>query len=93
GGVPVELVHKIGVGRPHVLDIIRNREVGLVINTPSPDPSVRADEVKIRTLSVLHGIPVITTVAGANAAVMALFAVKQKPLAVRSLQEFHRDLG
>ena len=92
-GVPVEQVHKIGVGRPHVLDIIRNRQVGLIINTPSPDPAVRADEVKIRTLSVLHGIPSITTVAGAKAALMALFAFKEKKMKVRALQDFHADLG
>jgi len=92
-GVPAELVHKIGVGRPHVLDIIRNREVGLIINTPSADPDVRADEVQIRTLSVLHGIPSITTMAGANAALMALVAFRERRMSVKSLQEFHRELA
>jgi carbamoyl-phosphate synthase large subunit len=90
-GIPVELVHKIGFGRPDVLDIIKNRGVGLIINTPSPDSAVRADEVQIRTQAVLHGIPSITTVAGARAAVMGVAAYKRN-LAVRALQLFHTEI-
>jgi carbamoyl-phosphate synthase large subunit len=90
-GIPVELVHKINFGRPDVLDIIKNREVGLIINTPSPDSETRADEVQIRTHAVMHGIPSITTIPGARAAVMGVEAFKGK-VGVRALQLFHKDL-
>ncbi len=92
-GVPVDLVHKVDVGRPNVLDVIKNREVGLIINTPSSDPDVRRDEVKIRTQSVLHGIPSFTTIAGAKAAAMALAAYRERGIEVKSLQEFHAEIA
>ncbi len=90
-GIAVDLVHKIGFGRPDVLDIIKNREVGLIINTPTPDSETRADEVQIRTHAVMHGIPSITTIPGARAAVMGVEAFKRK-VGVRALQDFHADI-
>jgi carbamoyl-phosphate synthase large subunit len=92
-GVNVKPVYKIGRGRPNVVDIIKNREVGLVINTPSPEEEVRADEITIRTQAVQHGIPAITTISGARAVVAAIHSRQRLGIRARALQEFHSDAG
>jgi carbamoyl-phosphate synthase large subunit len=92
-GVRVDMVHKIGVGRPDVLDLIKNRGVGLIINTPSTDADTRHDEIQIRTQSVLLGIPSITTVAGARAATLAVEAFLKNGIKVRALQDFHAAMS
>ncbi|MFM7196330.1 MAG: hypothetical protein ACKO2D_00420, partial [Chloroflexota bacterium] len=66
-GIPAVRVKKIAEGRPNVTDFLKNREVKLVINTPS-GKGPRTDEAKIRGLAVAQGIPCITTLAGAAAA-------------------------
>ena len=70
-GVPVRRINKLHEGSPHVLDLIRKRECDLVINTPSGS-GARADGYEIRTAAVKHGIPSITTMTGAAAAVRAI---------------------
>jgi carbamoyl-phosphate synthase large subunit len=90
-GVNVKVVYKIGRGRPNVVDIIKNREVGLVINTPSPEEEARADEITIRTQAVQHGIPAITTISGARAVVAAIHSRQRLGLRARALQDFHAD--
>ena len=90
-GVNVRPVYKIGRGRPNVVDIIKNREVGLVINTPSPEEEARADEITIRTQAVQHGIPAITTISGARAVVAAIHSRQRLGLRARALQDFHSD--
>ncbi len=92
-GVNVKQVYKIGQGRPNVVDIIKNREVGLVINTPSPEEEARADEITIRTQAVQHGIPAITTITGARAVVAAIHSRQRLGLRVRALQDFHSDIA
>jgi carbamoyl-phosphate synthase large subunit len=88
-GVNVGPVHKIGRGRPNVVDIIKNREVGLVINTPSPEAEARVDEITIRTQAVQHGLPCITTISGARAVVAAIQARQRLGMRARALQDFH----
>jgi carbamoyl-phosphate synthase large subunit len=92
GGVKVEPLFKLAEGRPNVLDLIKNGEVQLVINTPA-GKTPRVDEVRIRTAAVVHKIPIMTTLAGANAALLGIKAMRDKGLSVRSLQEYHADLG
>ena len=70
-GVPVRRINKLHEGSPHVLDLIRKRECDLVINTPSGS-GARADGYEIRTAAVKHGIPSITTMTAATAAVRAI---------------------
>ena len=72
-GVPVTRINKIGEGSPHVVDLIRERRCDLVINTPTGS-GARADGYEIRTAAVRHGIPCVTTMTGATAAVRAIAA-------------------
>jgi carbamoyl-phosphate synthase large subunit len=72
-----------------VLDQIKNGEVQLVINTPA-GKSPRVDEVKIRTAAVLYKIPIMTTLAGARAAVLGIAALRRHGLQVQPLQNYHR---
>jgi carbamoyl-phosphate synthase large subunit len=87
-GVPVTRINKIGEGSPHVVDLIRERRCDLVINTPTGS-GARADGQAIRTAAVRHGIPCVTTMTGASAAVRAIAAQKQGEPGVLSLQEIH----
>jgi len=87
-GIPVRRINKIGEGSPHVVDLIRGRECDLVINTPTGS-GARADGHEIRTAAVRHGIPSITTMTGASAAVRAIAALREHEAEVRSLQELH----
>jgi carbamoyl-phosphate synthase large subunit len=86
-GVPVTPINKIGDGSPHVVDLIRERRCDLVINTPTGS-GARADGYEIRTAAVRHGIPCVTTMTGASAAVRAI-AAQREEAEVRSLQEIH----
>jgi carbamoyl-phosphate synthase large subunit len=87
-GVPVQRVFKIHEGRPHVLDLIVNREVRLIVNTPSGRLE-RSDDRQIRSAAVSHRIPCITTLAAASATIQGIESWVKKPLAVRPLQEYH----
>jgi carbamoyl-phosphate synthase large subunit len=87
-GVPVRRINKLNEGSPHVLDLIRKRECDLVINTPSGS-GARADGYEIRTAAVRHGIPSITTMTAATAAVRAIASGRGIDDEVRSLQEIH----
>ncbi len=88
-GVPVRKIKKIGEGSPNVVDCIRSGEVDLVINTPTGS-GARTDGYEIRTESVRHGIPCVTTMTGASAASRAIFASAREVAPVRSLQELHQ---
>jgi carbamoyl-phosphate synthase large subunit len=87
-GVPVTGINKIGEGSPHVVDFIRNREVDLVINTPTGS-GARSDGYEIRTAAVRRGVPCVTTMTGASAAARAIFAQRERSPEPRSLQELH----
>ncbi len=86
-GLPVQRLFKVQEGRPNVLDLIKNGEIQLVINTPA-GKTPRADEVKIRTAAVLRRISIMTTLASAKAAVMGIKTLRERGLKVHSLQEF-----
>ena len=85
-GVPVHTVMRITEGRPNILDLMKNKQISLLINTPS-GPKPTADEVRMRTETVAHGISLITTVAGAAAAAEGISAMKSRGFDVRALQE------
>jgi carbamoyl-phosphate synthase large subunit len=86
-GIPAVRVKKIAEGRPNVTDYLKNREIKLVINTPS-GKGPRTDEAKIRGLAVAQGIPCITTLAGAAAAISAIEAKKRRNIDVAALQDY-----
>lgn len=88
-GVPCTQVNKVNEGSPHIVDMIRDGEVALIINTPL-GAVAQADGVTIRTSAVRYGVPLITTMSAAQAAVNGIRGVKEKALKVRSLQAHHR---
>ncbi len=87
-GLRVTRVAKLAEGRPNTLDLLKNREVQLIINTPA-GKAPRADEVKIRTTAVYMGMPIMTTLSGARAAALGIAALRQQGYGVQTLQEYH----
>jgi len=85
-GVPCREVFKVHEGRPNAVDLLEAGEIQLVINTPLGRAS-EYDEQAIRERAVSLGVPVITTVAGALAAVSGLEALQRGPLQVSALQD------
>ncbi len=85
-GIDVVEIPKIQEGRPNLLDYLTNRDVALVINTPS-GRGMRTDEAKIRSAAVAHGVTCITTIAAAQAAVAACRELRTGELTVMPLQE------
>ena len=92
-GVPAKEVAKIGEGRPDVLDFIKNREVKLVVNTPSGRRDARADDCRIRQASIKYKVPYLTTLAAAAAAAEGIAAAMSGRGGVKSLQEYHATIG
>ncbi|HOX27928.1 MAG TPA: carbamoyl-phosphate synthase large subunit, partial [bacterium] len=88
-GIDARLVYKLEDGRPNVIDIIKNNEVALVINTPA-GKSTKVDEAKIRSTAVARDIPLITTLAGAQATVQGMEAIRTRGMTIRSIQEYHK---
>ncbi len=85
-GLPVVRVRKLAEGNPNLIDYLKNDDVSLIINTPS-GKGARTDEGKIRAAAVQFGVPCITTVSAAEAAVHAMEAMRGGSMTVLSLQE------
>ncbi|MGZ8919898.1 MAG: carbamoyl-phosphate synthase large subunit [Limisphaerales bacterium] len=88
-GLKVQRVFKLDEGRPNTIDLLKNREIQLVINTPSGQ-SPRADEVKIRTTAVYTNTPIMTTLSGAKAAAQGIAALKKSGYQVKTIQEYFK---
>ena len=88
-GVKGAVIAKIGEGRPDVLDAIKNREVKVIINTPSGRRDARADDCRIRQAAIKYKVPYLTTIAAAQAAVEGIGAAMSGCGEVRSLQSYH----
>ena len=91
-GISVRPVFKIKEGRPNPIDLAINREIDLIINTPS-GKGPKTDEANIRSFAISHDIHVITTIAGAQAAVNAIEAIRKRKLEVRAMQDYHPAYG
>ncbi len=91
-GVPANVVAKIGQGRPDVLDMIKNREIALILNTPSNRRDSRADDNSIRRAAIKYRIPYLTTIAAALAASEGIKAAREGKGEVRSLQSYHASI-
>jgi len=87
-GMEVKTVLKVTEGRPHIVDLIKNGEVALVVNTVGTAAS-HADSLSIRREALNKGLAYYTTMRGARAAVMGIEAILKKELTIRSLQEYH----
>jgi carbamoyl-phosphate synthase large subunit len=92
-GIAAQALFRISDGRPNVIDLIEEKAVGWIINTPSSGPVPRMDETRMRSHAVIRGIPITTTVDGLRAAVNGLEALQRnRSVDVCSLQEYHRGL-
>ena len=89
-GLPVTAVAKIGEGRPDILDLMKNGEVQLVINTPIGKAS-KKDDSYIRKNAIRYGILYITTVAAANAAANGIAAKLRGHDNVKALQDYIKE--
>lgn len=92
-GIPVQVVNKVTEGRPHIVDMVKNGEVSLVINTVEERRNAIADSRTIRTQALANRITFFTTIAGARAAVEGMQFMRQGlGLQVYPLQELHAGL-
>jgi carbamoyl-phosphate synthase large subunit len=89
-GLPVAQVNKVAEGRPHVVDMIKNGEIDLIVNTVDEKRTAIADSRSIRTTAVQSRITYYTTLAGARAACAGLRAMES--LTPRALQGLHERL-
>ncbi|HMG35720.1 MAG TPA: carbamoyl-phosphate synthase large subunit [Blastocatellia bacterium] len=85
-GLQCDFVYKVNEGRPNVVDMVRSRQIDLIINTPLGRVSFY-DERSIRRAAMQAGVPCVTTMTGARATVSAMRALREQHLEVRSLQE------
>ena len=89
-GIEITTVRKIREGRPNLLDHLANGTIDLIVNTPS-GKGARTDEGRIRASAVSHGVPCITTIAGARAAVAAMERMREGKLNVYALQDLLKN--
>ncbi|HSD53302.1 MAG TPA: carbamoyl-phosphate synthase large subunit [Burkholderiales bacterium] len=89
-GLPVAIVNKVTEGRPHIVDLLKNGQIALIINTVEASRNAIADSRSIRTTAVQSRIPFFTTVAGARAACVGLRHLQS--LTPYDLQGLHRRL-
>jgi len=87
-GVECSVVFKVNEGRPSLADEIVNRKISMVINTPHGRESF-FDDKAVRRAAMMAGVPCITTITGAAAALEAIRALKTEGLDVRALQDYY----
>ena len=90
-GIACQVVNKVTEGRPHIVDMIKNNEIALVVNTVEERRNAIADSRQIRTSALLARVTTFTTIAGAEAAVEGMKYLDT--LDVVSVQEMHRQLA
>ena len=87
-GIPCSVVNKVGEGRPHIVDMIKDDQISLIINTTEGKKAI-ADSYTIRRTALQHKVTYTTTLAGGRATILALdYSNATK---VRSLQELQLD--
>ncbi len=90
-GIPVTVVNKVNEGRPHVVDMIKNEEIVLVINTVEEKRQAITDSRSIRTSALAAKVTIFTTIEGARAACMGMRHLAG--LEVYSVQQLHAELN
>jgi carbamoyl-phosphate synthase large subunit len=84
----VERINKLAEGRPNIRDFMKNGQVQLIVNTPTKKGPA-TDEGKIRAMSVMHKVPILTTITGARAAARGIAELQKDGWSVKPLQEYH----
>ncbi|MBI1375770.1 MAG: carbamoyl-phosphate synthase large subunit [Phycisphaera sp.] len=87
-GLETHRLNKISEGRPHAIDLIKNGDIQLVLNTPTRK-GMNTDEGKLRSTAVRFNVPMITTITGAAAAARAITALRSDTWGVKTLQEYY----
>jgi carbamoyl-phosphate synthase large subunit len=90
--IPSDAINKQTEGRPNIVDGIMNKEIQLVINTPAGKES-KTDDSYLRKAAIKYRVPYITTIPAALAAAQGIADRSRQPTRVRSLQEYHKDIG
>jgi carbamoyl-phosphate synthase large subunit len=88
-GIPVTAVNKVNEGRPHIVDMIKNNEIVLIVNTVDEKRTAIQDSRSIRTSALAQKISLFTTVEGARAACIGM---KHSGLETYSIQQLHKEL-
>ncbi len=91
-GVPCERVNKIHEGSPHASELIREGKVQLIVNTPLGPGAITAGAA-MRAAAIAQGVPLLTTLSAAQAAVNGIRAMREKALKFRSLQAHHKAVN
>ena len=91
-GVPVRYVAKIDEGRPNTVDMIKNGQIQLIINTPA-GMIPRKDENKIRAAAYAHSVCIMTTLTGARAALQGIKALKSEKIGVKPIQGYKGNVN
>jgi carbamoyl-phosphate synthase large subunit len=91
-GVPCGVIFKVNEGRPSLADEIVNKKIAMVVNTPLGRESF-FDDKAVRRAAIMTGVPCITTITGAAAAVGAIRALRTEGLDVRALQDYYASVG
>ena len=90
--IKVEVLPKLNEGRPNVIDLMKDGKISLIINTPS-GKATKDDEIRIRSNAILHSVPLITTISGAQASVNGIENLVKRPkMGVKSIQEYHKGI-
>jgi len=88
-GIAVKVINKVTEGRPHIVDLIKNKEISFVINTVT-GAQAQKDSFSIRESALQYRVPFTTTLSGANAVVNAIEQLIRGKITIKSLQEYHR---
>jgi carbamoyl-phosphate synthase large subunit len=91
-GVACGVIFKVNEGRPSLADEIVNKKIAMVVNTPLGRESF-FDDKAVRRAAIMTGVPCITTITGAAAAVGAIRALRTEGLDVRALQDYYASVG
>ncbi|MEM1292184.1 MAG: carbamoyl-phosphate synthase large subunit [Cyanobacteria bacterium P01_H01_bin.162] len=86
-GLTVETVLKVHEGRPHVVDMLKNGQIQLIINTPIGDKA-QQDDHEIRRTALAYKVPTFTTIAAARASAAAIRTLQKETLSVKALQDY-----
>jgi carbamoyl-phosphate synthase large subunit len=89
-GIDVEVINKVTEGRPHIVDLIKNKEIHFIINTVSGSQAQK-DSFSIRQSAIQYRIPFTTTISGASAVVNAIEKLKTREIHIKSIQEYHKS--
>ena len=90
-GIDSKPINKLGYGRPDIVDAIKNKEIKLIVNTPSGKES-KDDDSYIRKAAINHKVTSITTTAAATAAARGIAKRRKKQAVVKSLQDYHAEI-